>query len=63
MRAATRRLAALPDITGQPAVKAALPAADSGAVFKAKVRELVEKLTPKTAKHVRQELMDLMAAS
>ena len=59
--AAGAAVAALPDITGPDAITPALPAADVGAVFKSKVRELAEKLTPKNVRDIRDALLALTA--
>jgi integrase len=61
--AAGAAVASLPDITGKITVTPALPVADAGTVLKGKIRELVEKLTPKTANHVKQEILSLITAS
>jgi integrase len=57
--AASKAVAALPDILGQTTAKPALPAPDPVADLKAQVRELVEKLTPQSLTTVRGELLAL----
>mgnify|MGYP001570661036 CR=1 FL=1 len=55
---------ALPaSLSPETIVTSALPVADAGAVLNGKIRDLVEKLTPKTANHVKQELLSLITAS
>ena len=60
--AAGAAVAALPDITGQAIVKPALPAADSEALLKAKVRDLAVRLTLENTATVREQLLSLVGA-
>jgi hypothetical protein len=56
--AAGAAVASLPDITGQ--TRPALPAGDSGMIAKAKVRDLVERLTTENAAETRRDLFALL---
>jgi integrase len=59
--AAGAAVASLPDVTGQPAAKPALPAAAPAGLDRAAVRALAEKLMPENAKETRAQLLDLLA--
>ena len=59
--AACTAVAALPDITREPAAKPALPAGDPVTIMKTKVRELAEQLTPERASAIREQLLALVS--
>jgi hypothetical protein len=58
--AAGTAVASLPDVTGQPAAKPALPAAAPAGLDRAAVRALAERLTPENAMATREKLLELL---
>ena len=60
--AASKAVAALPDITGLAAEKPSQPETPVGSDLKSKIRELAEKLTPVNATDIRAQLITLVGA-